>query len=209
MRPITCWPASRLVSVGAKKTSRYPCGIRLRLTDGADYLRRPAVHPRSTLRCRRCEHDAPQQVGADECDLLGDEAADGEAEQVDASEAHRLEEVDGTVSHGLDGVRRRAGRGGDADVVERNDASIRGERVDERGIPVVEVPAEVLQQNERDVAVAEVAVRVLDPVPGGDSLRRDIGIRRARDQYRLVRVWSWLLPSAPSDVARILNRQSD
>src|SRR5207244_10968230 len=27
MRPAACWPASRLVSVGAKKTSRYPCRL--------------------------------------------------------------------------------------------------------------------------------------------------------------------------------------
>ena len=41
-------------------------------------------------------------------------------------------------------------------------ASLRGERVDEGGIPVVEVAAEVLQQDERHIAGADVAVRVLD-----------------------------------------------
>ena len=70
------------------------------------------------------------------------------------------------------GVRRPAGRGADADVVERDHASIRGERVDESGIPVVEVAAEVLQQDERHITFAEVAVGVLDPVVGRDSLRR-------------------------------------
>ena len=64
-----------------------------------------------------------------------------------------------------------AGRGADADVVERDHASIRGERVDERGVPVVEVAAEVLQQDERHITLAEVAVGVLDRVAGRDALR--------------------------------------
>ena len=65
---------------------------------------------------------------------------------------HRLEERDRVVRHRLDGVRRAAGRGADADVVEGDDASLRGERVDQRGVPVVEVAAEVLQQDERHIA---------------------------------------------------------
>ena len=91
---------------------------------------------------------------------------------------HRLDEGDRVVGHRLDRVRRRAGRGADADVVERDHASIRGERVDERGIPVVEVAAEVLQQDERHLAFTEVAVRVLDRVVGRDSLRRGVGVAR-------------------------------
>ena len=37
-------------------------------------------------------------------------------------------------------------------------------------VPVVEIPPEVLQQDERDLALTEVAVRVLDSVVGRDPL---------------------------------------
>src|SRR5882672_4258629 len=52
-----------------------------------------------------------------------------------------------------------------------------GEGVDESGVPVVEVATEVLQQDERDITVTDVAVRVLDPILGRDSLRRGVGVR--------------------------------
>jgi hypothetical protein len=84
------------------------------------------------------------------------------------------------VGHRLDGVRRRARCARDADVVERNDTAIRGKRVDEGWIPVVEVPAEVLQRDERDIALANVAVCVLDPVLGGDPLRGGVGVSARR-----------------------------
>jgi hypothetical protein len=53
------------------------------------------------------------------------------------------------------------------------------------GIPVVEIPAEVLQQNERHLAGTEIAVRVLDSVLGRDSADRGIGMTRLRIGYRL------------------------
>ena len=161
---------------GGEEDGEVSLRVRLRRTDRADHLGCPAVHPGRALRCGRREHDAPQQVGPDERDLLRDEAADREAEQIDPLEVHRLEEGDRVVGHRLDGVRRPAGRGADADVVERDHASIRGERVDESGVPVVEVAAEVLQQDERHIAVTDVAVGVLDPVLGRDSLRRGVGV---------------------------------
>ena len=42
------------------------------------------------------------------------------------------------------------------------------QRVDQRGIPVVEVPAEVLEKHERRRPVADLAIRVVDPVRGAD-----------------------------------------
>ena len=50
MRPAASWPAARLVSVGAKKTSRYPCGFGSRRADRGDHLGSPAPHARCTLR---------------------------------------------------------------------------------------------------------------------------------------------------------------
>jgi hypothetical protein len=111
---------------------------------------------------------------------LGDEAADGEAEQIDTLKVHRLDEGDGVVGHGFDRARRPAGCGADADIVECDHASIGGERIDQRGVPVVEVAAEVLQQNDRHITLTEVAVGVLDRVPSRDSLDRSLGVSHVR-----------------------------
>jgi hypothetical protein len=111
---------------------------------------------------------------------LGDEAADGKAKQIDTRKVHRLDEGDGVVSHGFDRARRPAGGGADADVVEGDHASIGGELIDQRGIPVVEVAAEVLQQDDRHITLTQVAVGVLDPVPGRNSLDRSLRVSNVR-----------------------------
>jgi len=61
-----------------------------------------------------------------------------------------------------------------ASVVEGDDLVGLGERVDQRGIPVVQVAAEVLEQDERDgfFAAAGVPVRVVDAVRRLDSAIR-------------------------------------
>ena len=70
------------------------------------------------------------------------------------------------------GVRGGAGGAADSGVVERHDPPGGGQRVDQRRIPVVEIPAEVLQQDQRRraLAAAGVAVGVLDAVGRADSL---------------------------------------
>jgi hypothetical protein len=62
---------------------------------------------------------------------------------------------------------------------------LRSEIVDQRGIPVVEVAAEVLQQDERHITGTEVAVRVLNRVLGCDSFDRGIGVAGLRVGRRL------------------------
>jgi hypothetical protein len=74
------------------------------------------------------------------------------------------------VGHCFDRSRRRAVRRADADVVEGDHAALGGECVDQRGIPVVEVAAKVLQQDERHIALTCIAVGVLDRVVSLDSL---------------------------------------
>jgi len=83
-------------------------------------------------------------------------------------------------AHRLDRARRPTGRGADADVVERDHAPIRSERVDERRVPVVEVTAEVLQQDERHITFPELAVRVVDRVPGRHPPSRRLGVPAQR-----------------------------
>jgi hypothetical protein len=95
---------------------------------------------------------------------LRDEAANREAEQIDLLKVQCFEERNRVVGHRLNRVRRPARRSGDADVVERDHPSIRRECVDERGIPVVEVAAEVLEQDELHIALTDVAVGIFDSV---------------------------------------------
>jgi hypothetical protein len=81
-------------------------------------------------------------------DLLGHEAADRETEQVGLADLHRGQERQGIARHLPDVVRGDAGGAADADagVVEGDNPPGAGERVDQRGIPVVEIPAEMLEQ---------------------------------------------------------------
>ena len=143
------------------------------------------MHPGRALRRRGREHDAPQEIGADERDLLRDEAADRETEQIHPLELECLEEGDGIVAHRLDRVGRPAGGRADAGVVEGDHTAISRERIDERGVPIVEIAAEVLQENKRCLARSQIAVGVLDRVVGRDAPRRkvDIGERRF-DRHR-------------------------
>src|SRR5262249_24846560 len=64
----------------------------------------------------------------------------------------------------------------DADVVEGDDAALRRKCVDQCGVPVVEVAAEVLQQHDRDVASTEVAIGVVDPILRRDPLYGGLGV---------------------------------
>ena len=86
-------------------------------------------------------------------DHLGDHAAHGEAEQVDLGQAQRPDEGDRVGRHRLDGLRRRAGGGTDAPVVERDDPVFRGEAVDDPGVPVVEDRGQVSHQDQRDAGL--------------------------------------------------------
>jgi hypothetical protein len=126
------------------------------------------VHAGPPCGAEEARNDAAHEVGADERNLLRDEATDREAEQIHPLEVHRLEERDGVVSHRLDRVRSHARRAANAAVVERDDAPHRCEIVDQSRIPVVEIPAEVLKQNERRLTLTEVAAGVLDSVLGRD-----------------------------------------
>ena len=55
-----------------------------------------------------------------------------------------VEEGKGIAGHLLEVVRGIAARAADSRVVERHDPPVRRQRVDQGGIPVVQVPAEML-----------------------------------------------------------------
>jgi hypothetical protein len=77
-----------------------------------------------------------------ERDHLGDEAAEGEAEQTDLLQTERVEERDSVIGHLLGGVRSRARGAADAGVVESDHVALGREAVDQGRVPVVDVPSE-------------------------------------------------------------------
>lgn len=102
---------------------------------------------------------------------------DGEAEQIRLAELHGGDERDGIADPRLDGIRGGAGGAADSGVVEGHDPPGRCQRVDQRGVLVVQVAAEVLEQDQRHRAVAAgVAVGVLDAVGGMHDLVRKLRV---------------------------------
>jgi hypothetical protein len=88
------------------------------------------VQPGRALRGRRREDQAPDQGRPAQGDLLGDEAADREAEQVNLAEPERGDEGDRVPRRLLERVRGGAGRATDAGVVKGDHLAGPGERVD-------------------------------------------------------------------------------
>src|SRR5258708_7478897 len=85
-------------------------------------------------------------------------------EDVHAIEIDRREECDRVAGHLCHGVRRRAAGTADARVVEQVHSPPYCECVDQRGVPEVEIAAEVLEQDQGHRVVPELAERVVDAV---------------------------------------------
>ena len=110
-------------------------------------------------------------------DHLGDHAAHREAEEVDLVQAQRADEGDGVGGHRRDGVRRRAGRSADAPVIEGDDPVLRGDAVDDPGVPVVQDRGQVGEEDHRDPGSrTELAVGDTHPA-GGDGAGRCVLVR--------------------------------
>jgi hypothetical protein len=121
---------------------------------------------------------AAHQVWALQSDLLGDEPADGEAEEVDFGEAERVDEGERVSPEGRERRRYRAARQPDAGGVEQDDLPLVGDVVEEGGIPVVQVAAEVLEEDDGNGAGLSVTpVGVGGAVGGidGEVGRRVLG----------------------------------
>lgn len=98
---------------------------------------------------------------------LGDEAAEGEGEDVDFVEPERRDEGVGVIGHRLDTVRHLTGRGSDTAVVEGDDVTALGDGVDDARVPVVQGRGEVDEEDDGDAALGpQLAVGV------GDAMRR-------------------------------------
>ena len=185
----SCFPAAELGSDRGEEDAEVVVRIRLWLADGADDLGRPAVHARCALRCRGRQYKPADERGPSERDLLGDEAAERKAEDVDVVQVHRGDERDRVLCHLGHGARCGSGGTTDAGVVEGHDRPGRGQRVDQRRIPVVQVAAEVLQEDQRDRAFAELAVRVVDAVRAAYRLVGRLAVCARGDRIHLQLLW--------------------
>jgi hypothetical protein len=135
----------------------------------------PAVHLPTALRARSGEDHPTDEVRPLQCDLLGDESADGEAEQVDLGEPQRIDEGQRVAPELLERRRRGACRQAHPARVEQDDLALVRDVVDQGGVPVVEVAAEVLEEHDGHRAVLSVpAVGVRRAVGGVDG---EVGCR--------------------------------
>jgi hypothetical protein len=112
------------------------------------------VHVAPALGAGAGQDEAAHRPGAAQDDLLGDEATQGEAEQVVAGHLEGVEEGDGVAGHLFDGAGSGAGGAGDAGVVDEDELALGGDGVDEQGVPVVQAGAVVHQADQRHAALA-------------------------------------------------------
>jgi hypothetical protein len=113
------------------------------------------------------EDQLADQLGLVLGDHLGDHAAHGESVKIDLVETQRADEPDGVLGHRLDGVWRFAGGGTDAAVVEGDHPVLCGDAVDHPRVPVVEVPCQVHEEDDRDTGLrAELAVGEIHTTSG-------------------------------------------
>src|SRR4029079_7448318 len=113
-------------------------------------------------------------------DFLGYEAADRKPEEVDLRGVQGGDERDGVPCHLQDRGGRCSGRTPDTYVVERDDAPLRRQRIDELEVPVLQVAPEVLQQHQRNRDGADFTVGVVDTVAGTDDLVGSRAIAESR-----------------------------
>ena len=106
------------------------------------------MHPGRPLGGGRSQNGAVDQAWTREHDLLRHETANREAEDFDAVERKCVDKRECPTCHLCDSARGNAGRAPDANVVERQDPSFFAQSVDQRRVPVVQVPPEVLEKKE-------------------------------------------------------------
>ena len=122
---------------------------------------------------------APDERGTHQRDLLRDEAADREPQQIDLVEFEGVDERDHPPGRRRDRGERVAGRRANTGVVDEDHLALGGQGIGQGGIPVVEVAAEVLKHQQwrpgriPEAPVGEVDARRLDEL----SLGRGVGDR--------------------------------
>jgi hypothetical protein len=163
---------ARLAAGGRRGEEHAQVGLRAgdRGADRADDFRCPPVHAGRALRSGGGQYQPADDGRADQRGLLRDKTADGKAQEIHLAVAHGGDECDGVASHRLDGVRGGTGGAAHPGVVERHDPPARRQRVDQRRVPIVQVPAEVLKQDQRHPTLARacITVGIVDAVGSAD-----------------------------------------
>ncbi len=127
------------------------------------------------------EDDPSHEIGCLEQHHLGHAAAEREPEEVDLFEAHGPDERNGVAAHRVDVGGHLPAGAPDTAVVERDHPAVRGDAVDDPGIPVVEHRHQVVQEHHRDAALgAELPVRERRPVHIDHPCRHVLPLGRHR-----------------------------
>src|SRR5215469_4126928 len=135
-------------------------------------LRRLRPHSFSATRTGANQDQLANEFGRLQGDLLGDEAADRDAEHIDQGQAKGFDEGDCVGPHFLTRGRHYARARRDAGIIEQNYLPVAGEAVGYRRVPVIHRTEIVLVEDDRHAAgLAKAAVREADAI-GLDELRR-------------------------------------
>src|SRR5713101_2036317 len=121
------------------------------------------------------QDELANQVRTVECDLLRDHSPDREAEKIDLRQSDTIDERFRVLRHACKGRRHFAGRTCDSRIIEEDDLTLLGKPVQNRRIPVVEVPGEVLVKDKGQTAS-------LAPAPIGEA--NAIGLNELRRNCR-------------------------
>jgi len=124
------------------------------------------------------EDELADELGVLDDEGLGDEATEGEREDVDLVQTESLDERVGVVGHRLDAVGNGAGGAADTAVVEGDDVVVVRDGVDDAGVPVVQRRSQVHEEHDGNAALrAQLPVRV-GRSTGGDGARGCVLVRR-------------------------------
>jgi hypothetical protein len=112
-------------------------------------FRREGRHALAAACAGADQHQAPDELRGLQRDLLGDEAADREAEHVDLLESERRDEGDGLAAHRLERGRYLTRAARNASVVEQDHLPRRRQAVGHQRVPVVHGAGEMHVEDER------------------------------------------------------------
>ena len=126
---------------------------------GGEFCERHAL---AAPRARRQQKNPFDTVGVVQRQLLCDHAAERKPDDIELVQSEGIVERQGMPRHRQDGFGRFAPGTSDPGIVKEDDVVIGGEAVGDQGIPVVQVSAKVVHEDEREPTR-------LSPTPVGEA----------------------------------------
>src|SRR5580704_5573471 len=108
------------------------------------------MKPATAFRAGAGKNESVYQPRTMESDLLSNKAAHGEPEQIDLRQTKHINKVENVGGKPRGRLRSGTGRESNAAVVDKDHLPFAGDGIDERWIPVVEIPSEVLEEHNRN-----------------------------------------------------------